>query len=182
MHACDTNGERYDPHHCMDSMDQNNHHRQLQQDHHQHYRHHNQSRYESNNYTNYGEIETDHHIDEPYDEMGYEQTQVPIIVIVIILAIYICIGTVIFSIWENWSFVDGAYFCFVTLSTIGFADMVPLKTFYGSNVQLLVCSIYLTVGLILVTMSYTLLETQLVCKCRRIFNLRLRLRKDSPRD
>lgn len=130
------------------------------------------------NYTNYGEIETDHHIDEAYDGMDYEQTQVPIIVIVLILASYICIGTVIFSLWENWSFIDGAYFCFVTLSTIGFADMVPRKTFHGSDVQLLVCSLYLIIGLILVTMSFTLLESQLVCKCRRIFNLRLRLRND----
>lgn len=48
--------------------------------------------------------------------------QVPITIILLILTTYICIGTVIFSLWENWSIVDGAYFCFVTLSTIGFGN------------------------------------------------------------
>lgn len=129
--------------------------------------------YQPDDFPNYGDIETAHSI----DEMQYE-TQVPIIFIVLILTSYICIGTVIFSIWENWTFIDGAYFCFVTISTIGFADMVPRKTFHGSDLQLFACCAYLIVGLILVTMSFSLLETQLVWKCKRIFNLRLKLRKD----
>lgn len=105
------------------------------------------------------------------------ETQVPIIVIVFILISYICIGTAIFSVWENWSFIDGAYFCFVTLSTIGFADMVPRKTFHGPDLQLFACCAYLIVGLILVTMSFSLLESQLVWKCKRMA-ARLKLRKD----
>lgn len=105
------------------------------------------------------------------------ETQVPIIVIVSILIIYICIGTAIFSIWENWSFVDGAYFCFVTLSTIGFADLVPRKTFQGPDLQLFACCTYLIVGLILVTMSFTLLESQLMWRCKRMA-MRLKRRKN----
>lgn len=101
------------------------------------------------------------------DELPCE-TQVPILVIVSILTVYICIGTAIFSIWESWSLVDGAYFCFVTLSTIGFADLVPRKTFQGPDLQLFACCIYLIVGLILVTMSFTLLESQLMWKCKRV--------------
>lgn len=65
--------------------------------------------------------------DEQQDEIDHNsQTihnpQVPITIILLILTTYICIGTVIFSLWENWSIVDGAYFCFVTLSTIGFGN------------------------------------------------------------
>ncbi|XP_031633608.1 uncharacterized protein LOC116347220 isoform X2 [Contarinia nasturtii] len=105
------------------------------------------------------------------------ETQVPIIVIVSILTIYICIGTAIFSIWENWSFIDGAYFCFVTISTIGFADLVPRKTFQGPDLQLFACCTYLIVGLILVTMSFTLLESQLMWRCRRMA-MRLKRRKN----
>lgn len=96
------------------------------------------------------------------------ETQVPVLVIVSILIVYISIGTAIFSVWENWSFVDGAYFCFVTISTIGFADLVPRKTFQGPDLQLFACCTYLIVGLILVTMSFTLLESQLMWRCKRI--------------
>lgn len=111
------------------------------------------------------------------DDLQCEETQVPILVIVSILTIYICIGTAIFSIWENWSFVDGAYFCFVTLSTIGFADLVPRKTFQGPDLQLFACCTYLIVGLILVTMSFTLLESQLMWRCKRMA-MRLKRRKN----
>lgn len=146
-----------------------------------------QSHFHENNYQNNGTIRsmalkssttttnnrTTNNLNDPNDG----ETQVPIIVIVFILISYICIGTAIFSVWENWSFIDGAYFCFVTLSTIGFADMVPRKTFHGPDLQLFACCAYLIVGLILVTMSFSLLESQLVWKCKRMA-ARLKLRKD----
>lgn len=104
-------------------------------------------------------------------------SQVPITLILVILISYISIGTVIFSMWENWSMVDGAYFCFVTLSTIGFGDLVPKKTFRGPDVQLFACCAYLLLGLVLVAMSFSLLETQLLWKCKRMA-VRLKLTKD----
>lgn len=105
------------------------------------------------------------------------ETQVPIVVILSILMLYIFLGTLIFSVWENWSFIDGAYFCFVTISTIGFADLVPRKTFQGPNLQLFACCTYLIVGLILVTMSFTLLESQLMWRCKRMA-MKLKRRKN----
>lgn len=104
-------------------------------------------------------------------------SQVPITLILVILISYISIGTVIFSMWENWSMIDGAYFCFVTLSTIGFGDLVPNKTFHGPDVQLFACCAYLLLGLVLVAMSFSLLETQLLWKCKRMA-VRLKLAKD----
>lgn len=97
-----------------------------------------------------------------------DQCQLPLTLIFITLISYISIGTVIFSVWENWSIVDGAYFCFVTLSTIGFGDLVPKKSFHGPNIQLFACCIYLILGLVLVTMSFTLLESKLIWKCKRL--------------
>ena len=35
------------------------------------------------------------------------------------------LGSFIFSFFETWSFVDGFYFCFITMTTIGFGDIVP---------------------------------------------------------
>merc|ERR1740123_3034480 len=34
-------------------------------------------------------------------------------------------GASIFIIWEDWSLFNAFYFCFVTMTTIGFGDMTP---------------------------------------------------------
>ena len=46
------------------------------------------------------------------------RVHVPITLCLIILTSYVCGGGALFSIWEGWNFLDGAYFCFVTLSKI----------------------------------------------------------------
>lgn len=103
-------------------------------------------------------------------------TQVPMLLIFFILLFYISLGTIIFAVWEDWSVIDGAYFCFVTLSTIGFGDLVPLRTFRGPELQLFACFLYLLLGLVLVAMTFTVVENQLMWKCRRVA-VRLKLTK-----
>ena len=51
--------------------------------------------------------------------IDYRKTTIPISVILSLLSSYLILGAVLFSEWENWKFLDGAYFCFVTLATIG---------------------------------------------------------------
>ncbi|XP_030387744.1 uncharacterized protein LOC115634263 [Scaptodrosophila lebanonensis] len=112
---------------------------------------------------------------EPYEHLGVHP--VPISVVLLILMCYLCVGTFFFALWENWSLVDGAYFCFVTLSTIGYGDIVPTRSFNGPEVQLYACCAYLLLGLVLVAMSFSILETQLMWKCKRIA-VRLKLAKN----
>lgn len=111
------------------------------------------------------------------DSSQDELPQVPMLLVLFILTFYVCMGTVIFALWENWSLIDGAYFCFVTLTTIGYGDFVPLQTFQGPEIQLFACCAYLLLGLVLVAMSFSILETQLIWKCRRLA-VRLKLAKE----
>ena len=61
--------------------------------------------------------------DEEY--MPTDTVAVPIVVTLCVMTVYIFLGAIVFSQWEGWSIDDSAYFCFVTLTTLGFGDMVP---------------------------------------------------------
>lgn len=97
------------------------------------------------------------------------RVHVPITLCLLILTGYVCGGGALFSLWENWNYLDGSYFCFVTLSkslaskklnfniqkiiilklgTIGFGDLVPGASVVGKSSQekLVICSLYLLAG------------------------------------
>lgn len=74
---------------------------------------------------------------------------------------YICGGAWLFSKYEDWDFLDGSYFCFISLSTIGFGDFVPGDKIYSSKVfelSFIFCAMYLLVGMALIAMCFNLMQ------------------------
>lgn len=57
--------------------------------------------------------------------VDYRKVTIPISVTLSLLSSYLILGAVLFSEWEKWNFLDGAYFCFVTLATIGLGKEKP---------------------------------------------------------
>ena len=56
-----------------------------------------------------------------------ERRPVPIWLCSFLVVSYIIGGAFLFHSWEEWGMLDSAYFCFITLTTIGFGDFVPAR-------------------------------------------------------
>ena len=73
------------------------------------------------------------------------QVQVPLYVSLVLIAGYVSLGALMFGLWEDsWDFLIGSYFCFVTLSTIGFGDFVPGTSpdAWASQVIIAICRLH----------------------------------------
>nr|XP_021192597.2 uncharacterized protein LOC110377880 [Helicoverpa armigera] len=101
----------------------------------------------------------------PSDVVKEEIKPVPIWLCVFLVASYIVAGTFLFKSWESWEYLDAAYFCFITLTTIGFGDFVPAQ---GQSVEdtqaavhsIALCSLYLLFGIALLAMSFNLVQEE----------------------
>ncbi|XP_066594798.1 uncharacterized protein [Prorops nasuta] len=80
---------------------------------------------------------------------------------------YIVAGAFTLHKLEGWSFVDASYFCFMSLSTIGFGDMVPgsyprYNLTDSRNVTVWFCSCYIMSGMALTAMCFNILHDEIV--------------------
>ncbi|KAL6255808.1 hypothetical protein P5V15_013051 [Pogonomyrmex californicus] len=86
---------------------------------------------------------------------------------IVLLFLYLACGAGMFMLWEDdWDFFDGFYFCFVTMTTIGFGDLVPKKPKYT-----LLCTLYILVGLALTSTIIELVRRQYAQSWRRLQRL-----------
>ncbi|XP_050453057.1 TWiK family of potassium channels protein 18-like [Cataglyphis hispanica] len=87
--------------------------------------------------------------DDESDSYDPQHVTVPLTLCLAIMVGYIWGGAILFSEWEDWNMLDGSYFCFVSLSTIGFGDIVPGEKIYsakGLDLSFIFCSMYLMLG------------------------------------
>ncbi|CAF3086236.1 unnamed protein product, partial [Rotaria sp. Silwood2] len=104
------------------------------------------------------------------DSEHEEARHVPIVATLGVLALYIAMGAFLFAQWESWHVLDGAYFCFITFTTIGFGDLVPGKgTVTESKAgKAAMCALFLLFGMIVMAMSFKLMQDEIISKFRKI--------------
>ncbi|XP_058458108.1 uncharacterized protein LOC131434885 isoform X2 [Malaya genurostris] len=107
---------------------------------------------------------------------------VPIWLCVFLVVSYIIAGAFMFSKWEEWSFLDSAYFCFITLTTIGFGDFVPAQGVKNdSEISIALCSLYLLFGIALLAMSFNLVQEEVISNVKSVAR-RLGILKEEEMD
>jgi hypothetical protein len=113
-------------------------------------------------------IDSGSEIFNPQGEKPDEVIHVPTSLCILLMTSYVLLGTLLFSQWENWDFLTGSYFCFVTLSTIGLGDVVPgmATDAWGSERKLVLCALYLVFGLSLIAMCFNLVQEDVKAKCK----------------
>ncbi|XP_075157341.1 potassium channel, subfamily K, member 16 [Haematobia irritans] len=87
---------------------------------------------------------------------------VPISICVMVLICYITSGALLFHKMQNWSVLEALYFCFTSLGTIGFGELTP-----SGNLTLYLASGYILIGMAVVAMCFSLIQTELLMWLRR---------------
>lgn len=129
-------------HCCLETATSNEKDELIKDGHHGHNSHH----HHHHHHCNYNELSIDTNFD---DNMNLDDNDdsssiiddedIPVSFALFLLVAYMMCGALIFSIWEEWNFFDALYFVFISMSTIGFGDLVPQhpKRMVGTFIYLL---------------------------------------------
>ncbi|RNA27512.1 T family of potassium channels 18-like [Brachionus plicatilis] len=110
--------------------------------------------YEYSYYEDDDDEEENSQEDDEDEELSLYNDEVPFLLAFVIIIGYILFGGFLFSNFEGWTLTESVYFVYVTLTTMGFGDLVPglaLKDNYTDIKMLIVC-IYSSFGMAIIGM------------------------------
>lgn len=119
--------------------------------------------------------------DDPEDE----KISVPLTITMAIIGIYIFFGALLFGVWEGWNPLKASYFCFVTISTIGFGDVVPGSAEFENAAdqwKMIGAAVYMLFGMAILSMCFSLIQEEIVAKFRWVGEKLGILEKDKHED
>ncbi|GAB1607466.1 potassium channel subfamily K member 16-like [Argonauta hians] len=97
-----------------------------------------------------------------------------IIIILGVTLLFVAPAIIFFKVEEDWSILDAIYFCFVTLSTIGFGDYVvgivekPMEDEASSNVYRIATYVWIVVGLAYIALIINYISSMLEKKGQQV--------------
>ncbi|XP_071948520.1 potassium channel subfamily K member 6-like [Antedon mediterranea] len=116
----------------------------------------------------------------PAKKSKVKDAEVPLTVVLFVFFAYNCLGAWIFSSLEkSWSFFDGFYFSFITVSTIGFGDLVPGETTENvieENFRLIIGAVYMFFGIAVISACFAMSQSTLY-NYGMYLSIKFRLRK-----
>lgn len=107
---------------------------------------------------NYGGAQPPSH----HQQHQHHSPTVPISICIMILICYVTLGAVLFHKIQHWGVLESLYFCFTSLGTIGFGDLAP-----QGNIALYAASAYILIGMAVVAMCFSLIQTELILWLRK---------------
>ena len=101
------------------------------------------------------------------------------LVAILVTTVYIFFGALMYVQWESWTYLEAFYFIFVSVSTIGFGDLVPEHPRY-----FLLSSVYILLGLSLVAMVINVImeffSNTMTKASQKVDNLQQKQQQDPP--
>lgn len=96
------------------------------------------------------------------DEKNHKHVEVedeftlPVTLAILMVIIYMIVGGLIFSYWEEWTVFESFYFVFISMTTIGLGDYTPQNQKYMMG-----AFIYLVLGLVLNSMCINVIQEKI---------------------
>ncbi|XP_072026998.1 TWiK family of potassium channels protein 7-like [Amphiura filiformis] len=92
-------------------------------------------------------------------EENEDDVQIPVLGVLIFAFLYICLVAALIIIWEDWNYFEAFYFSFITLTTIGFGDLVP-----DDQKSLLTITFFILLGMAIMSMCIALAQDAIMRK------------------
>lgn len=92
----------------------------------------------------------------------------PILLCIAMMMCYIAFGALVLNQLEDFPLLDGVFFCFMSLSTIGFGELGQLLHRDASDLTIWFCSAYIMSGMALTAMCFDVLHSEIVHRIKSV--------------